>query len=199
MQALKRVDYVPPSQYLSDELQREVKHEYVGGVTYAMSGARVQHNRIAVEIVSLLSSQLRGKKCEVFNSDMKVRIQLPSHFRFYYPDALVVCDSNAPDDSFQDRPVVVVEVLSHGTRRLDQGEKKDAYLTIPSLKTYLLIEQDQPLVTAYQRGEQGFEATVYTGQDGIVPLPDIGCELKLAEIYRRIDFGAEPEDQDGVP
>ena len=63
----------------------------------------------------------------------KVRIQLPSQIRFYYPDVSVICRSNPPNDSFQDEPVLVVEVLSRKTRRIEEGEKKDAYLTIPSL------------------------------------------------------------------
>ena len=116
-----------------------------------------------------LGSRLRGRRCRPFNSDTKIRIRLPSHVRFYYPDASVVCHQNPPDDSFQDEPVVIVEVLSRATRRIDDGEKKDAYLTIPTLAVYLLIEQETAAVVAYRRTEKGFVREVYEGRDGNSP------------------------------
>jgi Uma2 family endonuclease len=114
---------------------------------------------------------------------MKVRIQLPSHVRFYYPDAMVVCQPNPDGDSFQDHPRVVIEAISESTRRLDLGEKREGYLSIASLASYWLVEQDQPTVVAYQRTEQGFERRVYQGLDAVVELTEIGCQLPLAEIY----------------
>ena len=82
---------------------------------------------------------------------------MSDHVRFYYPDAMVVCQSNPMTDAFQDQPVVIVEVLSEGTRRLDVGEKQDAYLTIPSLTHYILLEQDSPTAVVYQRVGERFE------------------------------------------
>src|SRR5690242_2569608 len=97
-----------------------------------------------------------GAKNAALNSDTKIRVRLPTHLRFYYPDASVVCRPNPPDDSFQDEPAVIIEVLSETTRRIDEGEKKDAYLTIPSLCAYMLLEQDRPAAVVYRRSEQGF-------------------------------------------
>ncbi|MAT72440.1 MAG: hypothetical protein CMJ58_23290 [Planctomycetaceae bacterium] len=175
-------------QYLEGELRSDVRHEYLGGYVYAMAGARTQHNRIATNFTVALGSALRDQPCEPFNSDMKVRVQLASHTRFYYPDAMVVCTPNAPDEPFQDQPVVVAEVLSAETRRIDEGEKREAYCAIPSLRVYLLIEQDLPRVVAYRRGEQGFTREVYDGPDAVFPLAEIDADLPLAELYRRVDF-----------
>ena len=86
---------------------------------------------------------------------MKVRVQMKSHTRFYYPDATVVCDPAPPQQTWQDRPVVIVEVASESTRRVDEGEKREAYLTIPSLAVYLLVETDRPRVVAYRRVAEG--------------------------------------------
>src|SRR5207253_6291531 len=140
MTAAKKFYLISIEDYLAGELVSPVKHEYLGGVVHAMAGARNTHNIIAGNIFAALHARLRGRRCRPFNSDTKIRVRLPTHVRFYYPDASVVCHSNAQNDSFQDEPVVIFEVLSKATRRIDGGEKKDAYLTIPSLSAYVLLE-----------------------------------------------------------
>src|SRR5260370_33254291 len=114
-----------------------------------MAGARNAHNTIGGNVFGSLHFRLRGKRCRPFNSDTKVRVHLPNHVRFYYPDTQVSCRPNPATDSFQDEPAVLVEVLSRSTRRIDEGEKKDAYLAIPSLAVYLLVDQDHPAGVAY--------------------------------------------------
>src|SRR6185503_10338370 len=98
--------------YLAAELISPIKHEYLGGVVYAMTGARNLHNQIATNTTVSLGARLRGRRCRPFNSDTKIRVRLPNQTRFYYPDASVVCRPNPPDDSFQDEPAVIVEVVS---------------------------------------------------------------------------------------
>lgn len=144
--------------------------------------------------LTILAVQLRGRRCEAFNSDTKVRLQLPTHVRFYYPDAMVVCHPNPERDAFQDHPAVIVEVLSASTRRTDEGEKKDAYLAIPSLKAYLMVEQDLPVVVAFVRGDHGFERQVFEGLAATVSLAELDLELPLAELYERVQFGSETND-----
>lgn len=184
---------VSEQDYLAGELTSLVKHEYVGGTVHAMAGAANRHNTIAVNITGELRTRLKGRPCQAFNADTKIHIRLPTHTRYYYPDASVVCRSNPDTDSFQDDPVVIFEVLSDSTRRLDDGEKRDGYLTIPSLRVYVLIEQDEPTVVAYRRTEQGFVREVHTGRDAIFPLPEIGIDLPLSEIYDRVEFDPAPE------
>lgn len=196
MNALKRTELISPSEYLMRELHSAVKHEYVGGVVHAMSGGRNRHNLIATNVTGVLFGLLRGHRCRVYNSDTKVRIQLPTHSRFYYPDAMVVCQSNPESDVFQDAPTLVVEVLSSSTRRVDGGEKREGYLAIPSLGVYLMVEQEQPIVVAYRRSEQGFERETYQGLESVIPLPEIGQALALVEIYERVEFGPEPEEEE---
>jgi Uma2 family endonuclease len=196
MTAAEKLTAISVDDYLAGELVSRVKHEYLGGYVYAMAGARNVHNVIATNVVGSLHARLRGRPCQPFNSDTKIRVRLPTHLRFYYPDASVVCQPNPPDDSYQDHPVVIVEVLSKATRRLDEGEKKDAYLTIPTLAVYLLVEQDSASVTAYRRTDTGFVGEVYTGQTAVIPLPEIETELPLGEIYDRVEFVPEPDDEE---
>src|SRR5206468_1301658 len=109
-----------------------------------------------------------------------------------YPDGMIVCHSNPPDDSFQDNPVVIAEVISDATRRIDEGEKKDAYLTIPSLMAYLLIETDRPRVVVHRRTETVFVPELYQGADATIALDGVACAISLAELYERVDFAAAP-------
>lgn len=187
------LDLTSVEDYLAGELVSPVKHEYLGGVLYAMAGARNAHNQIASNLLIAVGARLRGSPCQAFNSDTKIRLRLPHHIRFYYPDLSVVCRPGPLQDSFQDEPVIIVEVLSRGTRRLDEGEKKDAYLTIPSLEVYLLVEQELAAVVAYRRTPQGFKRELYRGIEQMVPLPTLGIDLPLSEIYERLEFSVEPE------
>jgi len=195
MTAVKKLNLISVEDYLAGELASPIKHEYLAGVVYAMAGARNAHNIITTNILVALGSRLRGQSCQPFNSDTKIRVQLPTHVRFYYPDASVVCLPNPQGDTYQDHPVVICEVLSRSTRRIDEGEKKDAYLTIPSLRVYALVEQETAAVIVYRRTEHGFVPEVYEGQSGVIPLPEIEAELPLAEIYARAEFPPERADE----
>jgi Uma2 family endonuclease len=183
-------------EYLAGELVSPIKHEYLGGVLYAMAGARNVHNVIAVNINGALYVRLRGRPCRPFNSDTKIRVRLPTQVRFYYPDASVSCRPNPQTDSFQDEPAVIFEVLSPQTRRLDEGEKKDAFLTIPSLSVYVLVEQESAAVVAFRRTEKGFVREAYEGLDAVLPLGEIGIDLPLADIYETVQFTLESGEDD---
>jgi len=195
MTAARKLELVSVDDYLDGELVSAVKHEYTGGYVYAMAGATNVHNTIAVAFVSLMYNALRGHPCQPFNSDTKVRVRMPTHFRFYYPDGMVVCQSNPPGDSFQDRPVILAEVISHTTRRIDEGEKRDAYLSIDGLSAYLLIETTQPRVVVYHRTGDGFSPQQYEGMKAVIPLGAIDSELLLADLYERVDFAAAIEEE----
>lgn len=189
MIGLRPPDFISPTDYLAGEEVSQTKHEYLGGTVHAMAGATIRHNNIAVSAILSLGSQLRGKSCQPYNSDTKGRIEFADHTRFYYPDAMVVCQSNPESDHFQNQPVVIVEVLSDSTRRTDLGEKRDAYLTIPSLKVLLFVETDSASVTLHRRApEGGFSIERHNGLDAVVPLPEIDASLALADLYERVEF-----------
>jgi Uma2 family endonuclease len=196
MTAAKKLNLISVEDYLAGELVSPIKHEYLGGVVYAMAGARNVHNIIKGNTFAALHACLRGRPCRPFDSDTKIRIPMPGHVRFYYPDTSVTCRPNPQVDSYQDEPAVIVEVLSNSTRRIDQGEKKDAYLTIPSLSVYLLVEQEMPAVVAFRRSEQGFVREVYEGLEAVIPLREIETALPLAEVYETVAFTPEPPEDE---
>jgi Uma2 family endonuclease len=196
MSAALKWNLISVSDYLAGELESPIKHEYIGGVVYVMAGARNVHNLIASNIIIATGPRLRGKRCRPYNSDTKIRVQLPFQVRFYYPDVPIICRPNPQQDSFQDEPAVIFEVISKSTRRIDEGEKKDAYLTIPSLRVYALVEQETAVVVVFRRTETGFVREVHEGMNAVLPLSEIETELPLAEVYDGVEFTPEPSEEE---
>ena len=129
-----RLPEITVEEYLAEEALSEVRHEYLGGVVYAMAGASEPHNRIATRLLSMLDVRLRGKPCEPFGPDMKVRLRPLDSTYFYYPDAMVACDPTDSGHGWRERPAALFEIISEETRRVDEREKRVPYLQLPSLQ-----------------------------------------------------------------
>jgi len=181
-------EFVPVDEYLAAEATSLSKSEYVDGWVRAMPGACVRHNQVKANCMIHLGRSLSGRRCRPFDSDMKLRIRRFGATRFYYPDLQVVCDSNPPTSVYQDSPVLIIEVLSPSTRRYDLDEKMNAYLQIPSLQCYIVLEQHQPTAIIMRRSEGGFLRQVIEGVDEAIPLPFLDCELAMRDIYDGIEF-----------
>ena len=191
MSSAERPEYVSAEDYLAMEEQAQTKSEYIDGWVRAMVGSSLRHNRIKLNCLIYLGTQLKGQRCFPFDSDTKVRIDREGKKRFYYPDAQVVCDSNPPTAVFQDQPVLIIEVLSPSTRQYDLDEKMAAYLTIPSLQCYIALEQHQPIAIVMRRVNGGFLRESFEGIAATIDLPFLSCALSLSEIYDGIQFTAE--------
>jgi Uma2 family endonuclease len=184
------VTYVTPDEYLAAERLSETRSEYLDGGVYPMTGGTANHSRIVSNIITQLNNQLDDRPCDVFPTDMKVR--LPDSRKFFYPDVVVVCGELQYHDGRKDiilNPDLVVEVLSPSTEAFDRGAKFEAYRAIDSLKEYLLILQEKPLVEQYVRGESGewiFKAV--EGLESSITLPSIECNLSLSAVYKRVEF-----------
>jgi Uma2 family endonuclease len=182
--------YLSPQEYLARERRAEIKSEYYDGEVFAMAGGSKEHSLIATNVIIELGLQLRGRPCDVYNSDMRVGVSEVGPYT--YPDVTVVCSEAQFADAEVDtllNPTLIVEVLSPTTEAWDRGGKFEGYQQIPALQEYLLIAQDRPRVEQYARQAEGqWLLTVTNGLDGVVSLPSIGCELALREIYRRINF-----------
>ena len=185
----KTSELISVEEYLEGELISEVKHEYLSGVVHAMAGGKMRHNKAATNASGSLYSSLKGKTCQPFNSDTKVRIHLPNQVRFYYPDLQVICGSVDEDATFTDRPSVVIEVLSDSTRRIDLGEKRDAYLLIPSLRVLIIIDPAKLSVKVDRRTPHGsFNPEFYDQLEQVIDLPEIDTKLPIADIYQGINL-----------
>lgn len=174
-------------EYLEGELASEIRHEYVAGNVYAMSGGTLNHQRIAGNFSYLAKSQLIGKSCFPVGSDFKLRVPLAGGDEaFYYPDGMIICVPVPGDSLFTDSPSVILEVLSPTTRRIDEVQKFRDYVTIPSLGTYILAETDSPLLTLYRRDGEGFRRETLSSPDAVLDLPEAGVRIPLAELYRDV-------------
>jgi len=187
MNAAEKLTTISIDDYLQGELSSDVRHEYVDGFVYAMTGGTGNHSRIAVRVSSVLDRQLAKSACNPYGSDFRIRVQGKSRTFFYYPDVSVFCEGNRGSDVFGDDPIVIVEVLSDSTRRTDHGEKRDNYLSIEALQSYILLEQSEIKAVVYQRNSSGaFDAEVYEGAKAVILLTAIEAKLSLDEIYRGI-------------
>ena len=123
MSAVEKQTLISEKEYLAGELRSQIRHEYLGGYVHAMAGNSNRHVVIETNVTATMRTLLKGNPCRPYSSNTKIRIPLPNQLRYYYPDLSIVCEQNSQDDSFQDAPVVIVEILSRSTRRIDTGEK----------------------------------------------------------------------------
>src|SRR5215207_10481506 len=186
------VTHVTPEEYLAAERLSETRSEYLDGGVYPMTGGTANHIRIVSNITTELNTQLRGRRCDVFPVDMKVR--LPDLQKFFYPDVTVVCGELQYHDERKDiilNPTLVVEVLSPSTEAFDRGAKFQAYRTIESLKEYILVSQERPQVEQYVSDGDGkwtYSSTPVLGS--ALALPSIECTLNLNAVYDKVDFNS---------
>lgn len=181
----RRKGDVSVEEYLEGERHAEVRHEYIDGAVYAMVGASDAHGLIVTAMAYALLPAARRKGCQLFTSDMKVRLEIGDQTLFYYPDLQVSCDPEDRERYFRTRPCLIVEVLSEGTERIDRREKLLAYQTLASLQEYLLVAQDERHVTVYRR-RNGWRAEYVT--EGAIPLDCLDEPLAMEAIYADVDL-----------
>jgi len=136
MQAVLKPHFVGMDDYLAGEEASKVKHEYLGGVVYAMSGGSVEHNQIAGNTYSALRSHLRGNPCRVFMADVKIHIEVAGEDLFCYPDIMVGCDPRDSHRLFLSYLRILAEVRSDSTERVDRYEKRVNYPNPALSKVY---------------------------------------------------------------
>src|SRR5215471_5923806 len=184
--------YVSPEEYLRRERLADFKSEYLNGEIFAMSGASREHNLITVNIGAEFNRQLRGRPCEAYTNDMRVKVL--SNGLYTYPDVIVVCGEPRFEDKETDtllNPTLLVEVLSPSTEKYDRIAKTSYYRAIDSLKEHLLVAQNEIRVEQYTKQPDGqWLLSEYLSHDSIVDLSSIECTLKLSDVYDRIAFSA---------
>lgn len=182
--------YVTPEEYLEYERAAEYKNEYFDGEIVSMTGASRRHVLITLSIAAELRTQLRGRPCETYSSEMRVRMQ--SANLYMYPDVVVACGTPEFEDAEVDtllNPLLIIEVLSKSTAKYDRTQKFDYYRTLPSLEEYLLVAQDEYHVVQYVRQQDGrWLLSDIRGADGRVELSSVGCVLTLSDVYERVDM-----------
>lgn len=173
------------AEYIAIDEMSAMKHEYLNGEIFAMSGGTVKHGQLAANLIRVLGTQLLDRPCAAFTSDVRVRVVATGLAA--YPDVSVVCGSIDYDPENKNtitNPVLLVEVLSDSTEDYDREEKFAHYRRIPSLREYLLVSQHERRITHLSRNDDGSWTLRDLSSTAVVRLPSIGCEFSLEEIYR---------------
>ena len=180
MSTAKRQANMSRQKYLNSERISDVKHELIDGQAYAMAGASVNHQRICANIGGEFRTHLKGTPCEALSADILVNVAE----NFFYPDVMVVCDFDQSQPYYTQSPEIIVEVLSKSTSRNDRTVKRLAYTNLPSLKEYVLIEQDFVSVEVLRKSSH-WQGTHYMLGDE-VHFESIDLTLSVADIYERV-------------
>lgn len=171
--------------YLALERATGHKYEFLEGLVVAMAGGTPRHNALAANALRALGNRLEGRPCNALSSDQRIRT--PEGL-YTYADGSVFCGEIAVGpEATASNPVLLVEVLSDGTREYDRGEKLERYRGIESLRHVLLIEQDGVDVEHWFRGPDGWRREVHTDVGGAVALAHLAVELPLREIYAGVE------------
>ena len=186
--------FLTAQDYLVWERQQETRHEYLEGQVFAMTGASRAHNMLCANILASLHGQLRGKPCEIYVNDMRVKVSETGMYT--YPDLVAACGEPRFEDQAVDtllNPVLIIEVLSDSTERYDRGAKFTHYRSVVSLREYLLVSQHESRVEHYVRQPGNhWLLTEYQEMQDRIDLNSLASCLSLAEVYERIFPSPKP-------
>jgi len=184
----QRKTFTTPEEYLAAERKAEGKSEYFAGEVFAMVGASRRHNLVAANIIRVLGNQLVDRPCNVYPSDMRVKVSATG--KYTYPDVVVACAEEQFDDAENDtllNPVVIVEVLSASTEAYDRGKKFEQYQKIESLTEYILVAQEPYRVEQYIRqSDREWRYSEYHDAGEVIRINVINCELALRDVYAKV-------------
>lgn len=170
-------------EYLRSEENSPVKREYVAGFIYplhAQAGVSRTHSAISVNIVATLHPHARKQGCRLHLADMRLRIE--ERNTFYYPDVMLVCDTDTGSDLAETAPCLLVEILSPSTAQIDRVGKWAMYTALPSLQSYLIVHQDERRVVEYRREEAEWQMREVV-QDGELQIDCLEISLSLEDIF----------------
>jgi len=184
-QAARKFTLISAADYLAAENDGQWRHEFVNGAVYATAGASDRHNLVRGNIAARLLGHV-AEDCQVFSAEMKLRIKNNTDERYYYPDVFVTCDPNDRERYTRDHAVLVIEVLSPSTERVDRTEKFEAYKRIQSLVEYALLSQDAVELELFRR-RTNWQRELYQ-LDNTVTFESVGLTLNVSSLYRGVRF-----------
>jgi len=178
--------------YLAFDRAAEFRREFLNGEIIERQGASLRHAALQVGLVREIHAQLRGTSCELFGSDLRLRV---SSRMYSYPDRTGVCGKPKILDERDDvllNPTVLFEVLSPSTEHYDRGMKFRGYREIPSLTDYILVDPDQIRIEQFTRGDANtWTLRDHLSAEDVLRIPSISVSVPLAALYERIEFPAE--------
>ena len=178
-------------EYFEMEYAARERHEFVNGEIRTMPYTTENHQLVVANLLACLVFLLRVKDEKVLANDRLV--YAPECNKTYYP-VLSIFPGNIEYKVYKVKmksalnPLVIIEVLSDSTEAIDRGEKFACYKTIPSLKQYVLVSQNEMKVEVFTRQEVHNE-WLYKEYNNETETVNIGEILvPIQEIYRKVDF-----------
>ena len=183
MNASQKIKVYTVEEYILLEEAGEIRHEFINGNLFEMSGASREHHKLCKKLLRILEDLLLGTGYEVNMENMKVAI--PGGNLFYYPDIFITKEKQTPLNKYiQYEPELIIEVLSESTRTKDSIDKFIQYRKIETLKYYLVAEPEKCLVMCYfKRSDGEWDMLSYTQKEEVIQLPEIGISLPLNQVY----------------
>jgi Uma2 family endonuclease len=182
-------------QFLDWEERQEAKYEFNGFEPVLMAGGTEEQAEIQANILAALAARLRGHKCRVLGSDLKIKVM----GRIRYPNAFVVCSPRERGRTVVTDPVIVFEIISESTQHTELVEKNEEYRETPSIQRFVILERTHIGGIAFARSEDGrWTSSTLNGPEAIVDLPEIGISLPLGEFYSGMSLTAVHTDSSKI-
>jgi Uma2 family endonuclease len=196
---VKTATVLTPEDYLNFERESDERHEFIDGEIYAIAGESLSHSRVCMNLAREIGNALKDRRCEPLSPNMKVRTSTASLFS--YPDLTIVCGEPQFHDRKKDvlvNPQVIFEVLSPSTSEYDRTTKFQKYrIGNETLTDYVLVSQDKPFVEHFVKQTDGnWIYRSYGLIDDTLNIETIECVLSLREIYDRVEFETQPDEQE---
>lgn len=188
-----RTPVMTPDEFLDWELAQSERHEFVGGEVFAMAGGDDRHARVTLNVAGAMNLHLRGSGCRTYSSDMRLNVVTAGSY--FYPDVMVSC--SAADHARRQakrEPVLVVEVLSPGTRNYDRGEKSFHYRQIPSMREIVLVDAESRTTEVYRRQDESTWVLALYAPGRSVAFESIGLTLSTDEMFADVDEASDHEE-----
>ncbi len=177
--------YFTEEEYFAMEEKAVEKHEYYNGEIFLMSGTKIPHNTISINLLGSIIPHLKGKPCKPFHSDQRVYVE--KNGLFTYPDIFIVCgktETRNNDNWNVLNPTVIIEILSPSTRSYDRGDKFKLYRDLPSLQEYILVNSEAIGVEAFSiNGDGWWELKEYKERHEDLKINSIGLSIPLQDVY----------------
>lgn len=189
------VPMMTAEEYLAFEEKATDRHEFVAGHIFAMSGPSLRHNTIALNLATCLRAAAHGTPCRVFVSDIRVHVTRAD--AYYYPDVIVACEPQDESTHVIRNPCCLIEVLSPTTRTIDRREKLRAYQTLPSLREYVLVDQDYRSIEVYRRQGAGWIQQILDEGD-VLEFECLPLSLSMHIVYEGVTALPLPAREDAA-
>jgi Uma2 family endonuclease len=163
---------------------REERYELDRGRVIMMTGGSRAHWQITRNLSKLLDACIDPDQWEVL-PEFGIDLGADS---IRYPDIVVDVIGEAPKDLTATAPVLIAEVLSPSSERIDLGDKASEYLHLPSLAAYCVFAQDTVKAWVWARGPGGFPPgpALFEGESAAIRIESLSLDLPLKDIYARV-------------